>query len=784
MAAGTTIGALRVVIGADTSGLNKGLKEADGGLKGVGRSAADVAKRLAVVGAAFTAAAGALTMLVRSEANLIASQAKLARSINGTITGLRTLKMAAEDNGIDGMEASLNRLNRRLGAAAMGTGPAIHAVEALGLNLKELSEMDADERMALIADRIRDSGMSAQEAARHLQNLGFQQREAVTFFMQGGDAIRAARQEVERYGLAVDEASAAKLEDITTQWTRIGTAMAGIRTQLTVALLPLLEAAGNFAEGAARGIAKITPHISKIIDYFKQAAEAIGVATLALAGFYAPAVLAGLGSVTGGVLAFATAVRVQAVGAMRALTAAVIANPIGALIAALVAAGYAAYKFRDRIKDAIGVDVVDIAKTAANTVISSFVAAYEDIKFVWNNFGDMMGAAVVGGINVAIRAINGLIEGALSGINSLIDAVNKIPGVDIGRIGDSAKIDLLDNEYASRLIDAVTERNRKIAEIMSTDRFAGAGAGEPDTGEDIDPDDPWAPPAPPPSAGGAAENVAKETEAIRERLLERLEMFREMLASEQELEILKHEQNLEQLQELWEEGIIPTEAEYMEMLEELEARHQDRLTEMQEKGEAERLALIEKAAQMETQARRAALQEAVGFLDQLSGESKAAAIASIALNKGLAVAQIIQNTAAAQMRALAELGPIAGPPVAAKIGVMGKVQAGIAAAAGLAQAASVSSRGTSGLQGGASGSVGGRSSAPSSGGMGYGGGNSSAGPRVNINLIEDRDRAGQVEVNRSDDEEVDADVFVADIRGGGPRAQALQETFNLRRVGS
>src|SRR5690625_5711990 len=102
--------------------------------------------------------------------------------------------------------------------------------------------------------------------------------------MQGGDAIRAARQEVEPYGLAVDEASAAKLEDITTQWTRIGTAMAGIRTQLTVALLPLLEAAGNFAEGAARGIAKITPHISKIIDYFKQAAEAIGVATLALAG--------------------------------------------------------------------------------------------------------------------------------------------------------------------------------------------------------------------------------------------------------------------------------------------------------------------------------------------------------------------------------------------------------------------------------------------------------------------------------------------------------------------
>src|SRR5690625_2847009 len=296
-------------------------------------------------------------------------------------------------------------------------------------------------------------------------------------------------------------------------------------------------------ESVAQALARLTPYISRIVTLFGHVAEAVGVAGLALAGLYAPAVLAGISKLT-------VAIGVGAVGAVRALTAAMVANPIGAITAALVAAGYAAYKFRDQINEAIGIDVVRIAKNAANTVVNSFVAAYEDIKFVWSNFGDMMGGAVVGGINVAIRAINKLITGALSGINSLIDAVNKIPGVDIGRIGDRAKIDLLDNEYASRLIDAVTERNRKIAEIMSTDRFAGAGAGKLDTGEDIDPDDPWAPPAPPPSAGGAAENVAKETEAIRERLLERLEMFREMLASEQELEILKHEQNLEQLQEL------------------------------------------------------------------------------------------------------------------------------------------------------------------------------------------------------------------------------------------
>ena len=76
------------------------------------------------------------------------------------------------------------------------------------------------------------------------------------------------------------------------------------------------------------------------------------------------------------------------------------------------------------------------------------------------------------------------------------------------------------------------------------------------------------------------------------------------------------------------------------------------------------------------------------FLQQFAGKSKAAAIAAIAIQKGLSIAQIISNTAAAQMRAIAELGPIAGPPVAAKIGLYGKLQAGLVAATGLAQAMS------------------------------------------------------------------------------------------------
>lgn len=780
-AVGSTIGALRVVIGADTTGLQKGLRDAGSKTADFKKQALAVAASIAAIGAAAAAAGAKLVGLARQEMSVIDSQVKLTRAIGGTVNGLRAFKMVAEDMGIDGVEASLNRFNRRMGAAEFGAGAAAVSVKMLGLDLKALANMDVHERMAYVADAIKASGMSAQQAARHLQNMGFEQKGVAELFMQGGDAIRASTDALEKYGLAISQVDAEMVERANGAFDTLRRTFEGIKTQLAVALAPAIERVGVLMESFAGVISTATPYVGALIDALATAAEVFAVAGAAAAAFFGPAMLSS-------VAAFTTAVGTGAVGAVRALTAAMLANPIGAIAAALVAAGYAAYKFRDQINQAIGIDVVRIAKNAANTVLNSFVAAYEDIKFVWSNFGDMMGAAVVGGINVAIRAINRLVDGALSGINSLVDAVNKIPGVDIGKIGDSAKIELLDNEYSKRLVDAVKERNAKIAEIMSTDRFASASGGmvltsdpeKPTTsnfsfspfGEDDESSG---------SSGSSEKQSQAELQALREQLEARLQMLREFVATEQELEIFRHNQRLEDLRELWEAGIIPTEAEMMELREALEQKHQDRLTEISEKAEQERARNIERWAQFEMQQRAAVVNAAVGLLDQFAGESKAAALASIALSKGLAIAQIVQNTAAAQMRAMAELGPLAGPPMAAKIGAMGAVQAGIVAATGLAQAASVSSRGTGGLQGGASGSVGGRSSAPSSGGYGGGGG---SGPRININLIEDRNRAGQVEVNRSNDEEVDADVFVADIRGGGPRAQVLQETFNLRRVGS
>ena len=104
---------------------------------------------------------------------------------------------------------------------------------------------------------------------------------------------------------------------------------------------------------------------------------------------------------------------------------------------------------------------------------------------------------------------------------------------------------------------------------------------------------------------------------------------------------------------------------------------------------AERVRINQQAEKLILDAKSNATQAAIGLLNALGGKSKGAAIAAIALGKAVAIADIIRHTAVAQMHAMAQLGPIAGPAAAAKIGVMGKIQAGLVAATGLVQAGSV-----------------------------------------------------------------------------------------------
>lgn len=131
-----------------------------------------------------------------------------------------------------------------------------------------------------------------------------------------------------------------------------------------------------------------------------------------------------------------------------------------------------------------------------------------------------------------------------------------------------------------------------------------------------------------------------------------------------------------------------------------EQEHKEALAALDEEYAARQARLADQTAQHEINAKSRATSAIGGLLNVLGSKSKAAAIALIALQKSSSIAQAIQNTAVAQTRALAELGPIAGPPAAAKIAAFGKVQIAAIAATGLLKAASAGGSSGSGSGGG------------------------------------------------------------------------------------
>lgn len=263
-------------IGGDSSGLRRALGNAQKsiGLTGDRMRKLQAAGLLAFKGlaAGATAAVGTFTALTVSGLNFVDSQAKLARSIGASIDGLRGLQIAAADAGISAGElgTAMQMMNARLAEAARGGNASAKAMERMGLDAKELVDMDIDERIAAMADQMQAMGFSAAQAQDELNQLGIRNRNLALLMIQGGDAVRAARQEVDDYGLSISEVEASQVEKANDAFRRLGRVMQAIRIELGIQMAPIIEeVAKRFGAmskegGGLRSV--VAPAINAVID--------------------------------------------------------------------------------------------------------------------------------------------------------------------------------------------------------------------------------------------------------------------------------------------------------------------------------------------------------------------------------------------------------------------------------------------------------------------------------------------------------------------------------------
>lgn len=393
----SVIGALRVNLGLNSAKFERGAKRVKSPL-------AAMKKQFLAVAAVAAAAGGAITAMALAGAQDLDRAAKSARRLGASIGGFRALELAAGEAGVSlsSMTNDIQTIDREI--ASIGkSGNAQRALDALGISAQQLSGADADEKLALIADRVQALGLTTGETSSVLRDLGVRNREMVLLMLNGGEAIRAARRDIEDYGLAVSSVDAGKIEQANDRIARLGLVTQYLGQRLAMEVVPALGQmaqgitnslrAGGVLRGVLDGLAS---NVQRLTTYLAVAVTGTGV--------YAAALVAAK-------LATATLS-----GALLFLRGALIRTGIGALI---VIAGELVYQFSRLVAGAggfgealsllkaVAAEVWDRMRLGASSLGASLNATWDRIK---GGFFSML-AALQERWSIFLRNLAGSING-------------------------------------------------------------------------------------------------------------------------------------------------------------------------------------------------------------------------------------------------------------------------------------------------------------------------------------------------------------------------------------
>lgn len=456
------IGALRVNLGLDTAEFQTNSRKAIG----------EAGKFGGALKAAFTAAAAAaagalagVAISLRSTLGAVDDIAKQAQISNTSFEDFQRLAYAARSVGIEGDKLAdiFKDVNDRIGDFNQtGGGPMKDFFENIapkvGLTAEAFKDLSGPQALQLYYDSLKKAGANQQQMTFYMEAMASDATALIPLLDKGGEGFRRLGSEAS----VISEEAGNRLRAFNQNVRDVGQAISDVALAVVAALAPALTIVGA-------GLESFTGYLRGAIDYLPQIAEYSAVAAGSLALMFSPAIIGAVGSLT-------IAIGAGLVGAIRLLTATIAANPLGALAVGITAAVVAIYHFRDEIQKAIGTDVVQIVKDAGNLVIGSFVAAFEDIKFVWQNFPSIIGAGVIGAANLVIKVVNDMVNGAKMAVNDLISAINVIPGVDIGALDTSGKaIGEIANPFSEALSGAVDQRNAAVSAALSHDYIGQLG---------------------------------------------------------------------------------------------------------------------------------------------------------------------------------------------------------------------------------------------------------------------------------------------------------------------
>lgn len=244
MAGGAVIGALRVVLGADTAALDKGLKDSQSGLAAFGST---VAVGMAAAAAAVVAAGVAIGIAMQHTLDDMDKLSKASAKLGVPIEQLSALAYAADlsDVSFEALSKSVGKLSKNMvEAAAKPTGDAANAFRALGVSVVDSNGKlrSSDDVLGAVADKFSGLKDGAGKTAVSMAIFGKTGADLIPMLNDGRDGLKEMKDEAEKFGLIVDGKTGKAAEDFNDNLTRLHAAWKGLIVQSTAQVLPSMVA--------------------------------------------------------------------------------------------------------------------------------------------------------------------------------------------------------------------------------------------------------------------------------------------------------------------------------------------------------------------------------------------------------------------------------------------------------------------------------------------------------------------------------------------------------------
>ena len=372
--------------------LQKGLKRASARLKQFGKSVSGIGRTLATAGATI---AGPLLAAAKNFANVGDQLEKMSARTGVSVESLAELGFAAEQSGasIEGVEATLLKMNRRLGRATSIGGPAAAAMQELGLSVDELRQMNPEQRFLAIGEAIRNYGDDAAAAGIAQRALGTGVDKLLPLFKAGSEGIEDLRAEFRELGGSISGEQAKKAAVLTDKMNELWVQLKAVAFQAGAALadtlIDLLKAA--------------QPLVRSVIEWIKNNQALIGVAfKVGAALLFAGTALVAIGSTI--------SLIGSAVSALGSILGFLI-SPVGLVIAAIAIAGVAFFKFTEAGRAALD-RLMQFLKPVVDFFRKTFQGLFDAIAA--NDFR-LAGEIAIAGLRVAFGRGLALLSGEIGG---------------------------------------------------------------------------------------------------------------------------------------------------------------------------------------------------------------------------------------------------------------------------------------------------------------------------------------------------------------------------------